>query len=123
MLTPTIQFLLMVLVKAKSIALGGQNDYARQVLAALKRAGLRAAADLRNEKIGYKIREATLQKVPYLLVIGEQEKAEGRVTLRSRAGDNLGSLALDDLVERLRSEAQLPAASPAATTTAATATP
>ena len=86
----------------------GQNDYARQVLATLKRAGLRAAADLRNEKIGYKIREATLQKVPYLLVIGEQEKAEGRVTLRSRAGDNLGSLPLAELVERLRTEARMP---------------
>ena len=64
--------------------------------------------DLRNEKIGYKIREATLQKVPYLLVIGEQEKAEGRVTLRSRAGDNLGSLPLAELVERLRTEACMP---------------
>ncbi|MBA4290702.1 MAG: threonine--tRNA ligase, partial [Pseudomonas sp.] len=86
----------------------GQNDYARQVLATLKRTGLRAAADLRNEKIGYKIREATLQKVPYLLVIGEQEKAEGRVTLRSRAGDNLGSLPLAELVEQLHAEARMP---------------
>lgn len=91
----------------------GQNDYARQVLAALKRAGLRAAADLRNEKIGYKIREATLQKVPYLLVIGEEEKAQGRVTLRSRAGDNLGSLALNDLIERLHTEARMPGQEPA----------
>lgn len=86
----------------------GQNDYARQVLAMLKRAGLRAAADLRNEKIGYKIREATLQKVPYLLVIGEQEKAGGSVTLRSRAGENLGSLALNELLERLSEEACMP---------------
>lgn len=90
----------------------GQNDYARQVLATLKRAGLRAAADLRNEKIGYKIREATLQKVPYLLVIGEQEKAEGRVTLRSRAGDNLGSLMLEELVARLSEEARMPSQEP-----------
>lgn len=82
------------------------------MLARLKRAGLRAAADLRNEKIGYKIREATLQKVPYLLVIGEQEKAEGCVTLRSRAGDNLGSLTLNDLVERLSTEARMPGQEP-----------
>jgi threonyl-tRNA synthetase len=86
----------------------GQNDYARQVLATLKHAGLRATADLRNEKIGYKIREATLQKVPYLLVIGEQEKAGGRVTLRSRAGEHLGSLTLNELVERLSEEARMP---------------
>ena len=69
---------------------------------------MRAAADLRNEKIGYKIREATLQKVPYLLVIGEQEKAGGRVTLRNRAGEHLGSLTLNELVERLSGEARMP---------------
>jgi threonyl-tRNA synthetase len=88
----------------------GQADYAQQVLKALKNAGLRATADLRNEKIGYKIREHTLQKVPYLLVIGEQEKAQGLVTLRSRAGANLGSLPLHELLERLTREARQPCA-------------
>jgi threonyl-tRNA synthetase len=86
----------------------GQADYAQSVLKALKRASIRAAVDLRNEKIGYKIREYTLQKVPYLLVVGDKEKAEGRVALRSRAGDDLGSLTLAEVIARLRQEAQLP---------------
>ena len=86
----------------------GQADYAQSVLKALKKVGLRAAIDLRNEKIGYKIREYTLQKMPYLLVVGEKEKAEGRVALRSRAGEELGSLPLADVIARLREEAQPP---------------
>ena len=86
----------------------GQADYAQNVLKALKKAGLRAAIDLRNEKIGYKIREYTLQKMPYLLVVGDKEKAEGRVALRSRAGEDLGSLPLADVIARLREEAQPP---------------
>ncbi|WP_374488639.1 threonine--tRNA ligase [Zoogloea sp.] len=83
-----------------------QADYAKNVLEALKKAGFRATADLHNEKIGYKIREYTLQKVPYLLVVGDKEKAEGRIALRSRAGENLGSLRLDEVIIRLRQEAQ-----------------
>jgi threonyl-tRNA synthetase len=86
----------------------GQDDYAQSVMKALKQAGIRAAVDLRNEKIGYKIREYTLQKVPYLLVVGDKEKAEGRVALRSRAGEDLGSLPLDEVIARLRQEAQPP---------------
>ena len=86
----------------------GQADYAQSVLKALKKVGLRAAIDLRNEKIGYKIREYTLQKMPYLLVVGEKEKAEGRVALRSRAGEDLGSLPLADVIARLHREARPP---------------
>ncbi|MBK9783022.1 MAG: threonine--tRNA ligase [Betaproteobacteria bacterium] len=86
----------------------GQADYAQSVLKALIRAGLRAAIDVRNEKIGYKIREYTLQKMPYLLVVGEKEKAEGRVALRSRAGEDLGSLPLADVIARLHQEARPP---------------
>ena len=86
----------------------GQDDYAQSVIKALKQAGIRATVDLRNEKIGYKIREYTLQKVPYLLVVGDKEKAEGRVALRSRAGEDLGSLPLDEVIARLRQEAQPP---------------
>lgn len=86
----------------------GQADYAQSVLKALKRAGLRAAVDLRNEKIGYKIREYTLQKVPYLLVVGDREKAEGLVALRSRAGQDFGSLPLDDVLALLRHEVRSP---------------
>jgi threonyl-tRNA synthetase len=91
----------------------GQAEYAKDVTKALKRAGIRAEIDLRNEKIGYKIREYTLQKVPYLLVIGEKEKAEGRVALRSHAGDDLGSLTLTELIARLSDEARLPSSAQA----------
>ena len=60
------------------------------------------------EKIGYKIREYTLQKVPYLLVVGDKEKAEGRVALRSRAGEDFGSLPLAEVIARLRQEQETP---------------
>ena len=86
----------------------GQSDYAKSVFQALKRVGVRATVDLRNEKIGYKIREYSLQKVPYLLVVGDMEKAEGRVALRARAGEDLGSLPLADVIARLREEARPP---------------
>ncbi len=86
----------------------GQCDYAKDVLKALKRAGIRAGLDLRNEKIGYKIREYTLQKMPYLLVVGDKEKAEGRVALRSRAGEDYGSLPLAEVIARLSDEARMP---------------
>ncbi|MBB3102317.1 threonine--tRNA ligase [Azomonas macrocytogenes] len=94
----------------------GQSDYAHKVVKALKGAGLRASADLRNEKIGYKIREHTLQKVPYLLVIGEKEKENATVAVRTRRGEALGTMPLETLLERLQLEARLPcAASEAAT--------
>ncbi len=66
-------------------------DYARQVRDRLAAAGLRVELDERQEKIGYKIREAQLQKIPYMLVIGDREAAEGTVAVRSRAGGDLGS--------------------------------
>jgi threonyl-tRNA synthetase len=83
----------------------GQADYARQVAAGLGGAGFRARADLRNEKIGYKIREHTLQKVPWLLVIGDREKEQGAISVRSRAGEDLGQMPLPAFIERLRAEA------------------
>jgi len=78
-----------------------QADYAREISERLRRQGLRSSADLRNEKIGYKIREHSLQKVPYLLVIGDKEKAGGYVSLRSRNGEDLGQLTLEQVVERI----------------------
>ena len=81
-----------------------QADYARQVAADLNEAGFRAHADLRNEKIGYKIREHTLQKVPWLLVIGDREKEKGAVSVRTRSGEDLGSMPLQAFIERLRAE-------------------
>ena len=82
-----------------------QADYAVQVVAALKARGLRAEADLRNEKITYKIREHSLQKLPYLLVVGDKEKAAGQVAVRARGNVDLGSISLDAFSQRLAAEA------------------
>jgi threonyl-tRNA synthetase len=83
----------------------GQADYAQQVADQLKASGFRVVADLRNEKIGYKIREHTLQKVPWLLVIGDREKEKGTISVRTRSGEDLGQLPLQAFVERLQAEA------------------
>ena len=79
-------------------------EYARKVAAALEQAGLRIELDDRNEKIGYKIREAQLQKVPYMLVIGEKEEHEGAVAVRSRAKGDLGAMPLDAFLSAARQE-------------------
>ena len=84
----------------------GQTDYAKRVEAALKQAGYRCEADLRNEKITYKIREHSLQKLPYQLIVGEKEKAAEKVAVRTRSGEDLGQMFLPDFVARLRSEAK-----------------
>ena len=65
----------------------------------LKNQGIRAISDLRNEKVGFKIREHTLQRIPYLLVVGDREVEEERVAVRSLGGEDLGSLAIDKFVE------------------------
>jgi threonyl-tRNA synthetase len=82
-----------------------QADYVQRVADDLNEAGFRAQADLRNEKIGYKIREHTLQKVPWLLVIGDREKERGTVSVRTRSGEDLGQLPLQAFIERLQAEA------------------
>ena len=82
----------------------GQSDYAVEVLARLKKAGFRVEADLRNEKINYKIREHSVQKLPYQIVIGDKEKAAGLVAVRVRGGQDLGQMSLDSLVERWNRE-------------------
>ena len=81
-----------------------QADYAAQVAQRLDQAGLRAFADLRNEKITYKIREHSLQKLPYQLVVGDKEVAANAVAVRTRSGSDLGQMPLDEFIERLRSE-------------------
>ncbi len=78
-----------------------QGDYVKEVVAALKKTGVRAEADLRNEKISYKIREHTLQKVPYLLVVGDKEKASGAVAVRARGNRDLGVMPLPDFQSKL----------------------
>jgi threonyl-tRNA synthetase len=85
------------------------DAYARQVLDALAAAGLRAEADLRNEKINYKVREHSLAKVPVLLVVGKREAESGKVALRRLGGDAQEVLALEDAIHRLKAEAQAPA--------------
>ena len=78
----------------------GQAEYAAEVAAKLRKAGFRVEADLRNEKINYKIREHSVQKLPYQIVIGEKEKAAGLVAVRARGGQDLGQMSLDSLIER-----------------------
>jgi threonyl-tRNA synthetase len=72
-----------------------QADYAREVAKTLQKQGVRVEADLRNEKITYKIREHSLQKVPYILVVGDKEKASGAVAVRARGGQDLGAMPLE----------------------------
>ncbi len=84
----------------------GQADYVCQVVEILKRNGIRSEFDLRNEKITYKIREHSMQKMPYLLVAGEREMQAGNVAVRTRKGEDLGSMPIAALIERLKSEVE-----------------
>jgi threonyl-tRNA synthetase len=78
--------------------------YAGEVTEFLKNQGFRAESDLRNEKIGLKIREHTLQKIPYLLVIGEREMENQTVAVRAHSGEDLGAMSIKDFAARLRGE-------------------
>jgi threonyl-tRNA synthetase len=81
-----------------------QQDYVREVEAALRDAGFRVQADLRNEKITYKIREHSIQKLPYQLVLGDKEVAAKTVSARTRSGENLEPVPPEAFISRLRSE-------------------
>ncbi len=81
-----------------------QADYAGEILKKLKDAGIRATLDDRNEKLGFKIREAQLEKLPYMLVIGGKEKESGTVGVRSRKQGDLGSVSPDEFIARIREE-------------------
>ncbi len=81
-----------------------QGAYAKDVAAKLHVAGLRVQTDLRSEKINYKIRELSLQKLPYILVVGEKEAQTGTVSVRARGGENLGVMSLDAFIERISTE-------------------
>jgi threonyl-tRNA synthetase len=80
-----------------------QADYAAAVAQTLKKQGFRVELDLRNEKISYKIREHSLQKLPYQIIVGDKEKADGLIAVRAR-GEDLGQLTLDSFVARLKAE-------------------
>jgi len=81
-----------------------QAEYAAQVAEKLRAEGFRAEADLRNEKITYKIREHSLNRLPYQLVVGDKEKETGMVAVRTRGGQDLGQMPLESLIERLQEE-------------------
>ena len=80
-----------------------QAQACESVVAKLKENGLRAISDLRNEKIGFKIRERTLERIPYLLVLGDREVEEGTVNVRTRSGKNLGTMSIDAFVDLVKS--------------------
>ncbi len=79
-------------------------EWAKEVLAKLEQSGVRAEIDLRNEKIGYKIREAQMQKIPYMLVVGDKEAESGSVAVRTRTGEDLGAMPLDDFLAKIGKE-------------------
>ena len=82
----------------------GQAAYAAEVVKTLQKQGVRAAADLRNEKIAYKIREHSMQKVPFILVVGDKEKASGAVAVRARGNLDLGVMPLDTFCQKLAAD-------------------
>ncbi|MCH8552345.1 MAG: threonine--tRNA ligase [Natronospirillum sp.] len=84
-----------------------QADYVKSVRQSLRMAGFRATADLRNEKIGFKIREHTLQKIPYVVVVGDKEVESQQVAVRTRSGEDLGAMPLQAFIDRLHAEADL----------------
>ncbi|HPE60093.1 MAG: threonine--tRNA ligase [Thiothrix sp.] len=81
-----------------------QADFAKSVEKQLRDQGIRAVADLRNEKIGFKIREHTMQRVPYLLVVGDREVETQSVAVRTRSGQDMGSVSVAEILERLKTE-------------------
>ena len=83
-----------------------QGDYCREIAKKLELNGFRVIQDLRNEKIGFKIRERTLQKVPYLLVVGDNEVENGTVAVRTRTGEDLGAMTLDAFTHYLKDEVE-----------------
>ena len=81
-----------------------QSDFVKEVENRLKKSGIRVVSDLRNEKIGFKIREHTLQRIPYLLVIGDREVEKDSVAVRTRSGEDLGTMTVDDLMQKIEQE-------------------
>jgi threonyl-tRNA synthetase len=81
-----------------------QAEHAQNVKKRLEKSGIRVVADLRNEKIGFKIRERTIQKIPYLLVVGDKEVEADAVAVRTRTGEDLGTLSVDAFAEMIIQE-------------------
>ena len=92
-------------VQAVSMSITEKHaDYAFRISEALENQGFRTDSDLRNEKIGLKIREHTLQRIPYMLVVGEREMEHGTVAVRAQGRDDLGEMSLDEFAQKLRKE-------------------
>jgi threonyl-tRNA synthetase len=92
-------------VQAMVLNIASRHDeYAQQIAAELEKQGLRVKIDLRNEKIGFKIREHSMQRIPYLLIIGDKELEHKTMTLRSQKGEDLGSFSIDELIERFKQQ-------------------
>jgi len=83
-----------------------QHEYAKEVQNKLHKIGIRVVLDDRNEKVGYKIREAQLEKVPYMLVIGEKETQENLVAVRSREDGDLGTINIEEFVNNIKEEVE-----------------
>ncbi len=81
-----------------------QAEYAAGVAKSLQKQGVRVSLDLRNEKINYKIREHSMQKVPFILVVGDKEKANGAVAVRARGNQDLGVMPLADFLQKITSD-------------------
>jgi threonyl-tRNA synthetase len=81
-----------------------QADYVQEIVQKLNKLGIRACADLRNEKIGFKIREHTLKRIPYLLVVGDKEVEQQEVAVRTRKGEDLGKFSVDDFIAKVSEE-------------------
>ena len=81
-----------------------QSGYVQEIVQKLQKSGIRAKADLRNEKIGFKIREHTLKRVPYMLVVGDQEMEAGEIAVRTRKGKDLGKFKVDDFIAYIQDE-------------------
>jgi threonyl-tRNA synthetase len=89
-------------VQVKVLSLTSRTaDYANSIAETLRNAGLRVETDNRNEKIGYKIREAQLEKIPYMLIVGDKEAEENKVSVRSRKDGDLGVMSIDELTTKL----------------------
>ena len=96
------------LVKAEQVRImtitNRADDYAYQLKDRLEKEGMRVSVDDRNEKIGFKVREAQTQKIPYMLVLGDQEVENGTAALRSRKNENFGAMPVADIIAKLREE-------------------
>jgi threonyl-tRNA synthetase len=89
----------------------GQAEFSDEVYRHLKKAGIRTEKDFRNEKLNYKIRQAQLLKIPFMLIIGDKEVEERKVTVRLRDGNNLPAMSVSELIEMIRMESRIPVSS------------